>query len=239
MPWSPIRSGARTGPRRMPIVRRTGSVSGRSGPDRCSRTRSGGAATMLELEALIAGALEGRHLSVQHVGSTAVPGLTAKPVIDLDLTVPDVEDEHGYLPRLEQVGFRLIFRDELGGDPHRQLTFASPNANLHVWGPGAIEPQRHAGLPAVVDGPSSGSRPVRGREAGRGGHRPCAPLQRSQVRGRLRHLRTGLPGRSVVRPRPATAGATRTDRGHRLGPRLTVGERVHRHRTEHARIRTN
>ena len=97
----------------------------------------------LELEALIAGALEGRHLSVQHVGSTAVPGLIAKPVIDLDLTVLDVLDEHGYLPRLERVGFRLIFRDELGGDPHRQLTFASPNANLHVWGPGAIEPQRH------------------------------------------------------------------------------------------------
>ena len=96
-----------------------------------------------DLEALIAGALAERLLSIHHVGSTAVPGLTAKPVIDLDLTVPDVAREDGYLPRLERAGFTLIFRDGLGGDAHRQLTFAAPNANLHVWGPGAIEPQRH------------------------------------------------------------------------------------------------
>ena len=96
-----------------------------------------------ELEALIRGALAERLLPIRHVGSTAVPGLTAKPVIDLDLTVPDVEHEDGYLPQLERAGFTLIFRDGLGGDAHRQLTFAAPNANLHVWGPGAIEPQRH------------------------------------------------------------------------------------------------
>ncbi len=97
----------------------------------------------LELEALIAKALPDRHLSLQHVGSTAVTGLIAKPVIDLDLTVPDVTDEDSYLPDLERAGFVLIFRDSLGGDAHRQLTFAAPNANLHVWGPGAVEPQRH------------------------------------------------------------------------------------------------
>ena len=82
-------------------------------------------------------------LSICHVGSTSVPGTFAKPVIDVDLTVPDVEDEHSYLPLLEAAGFRLIFRDIMSGDPHRQLTFASPNTNLHVWSPGAIEPQRH------------------------------------------------------------------------------------------------
>ncbi len=47
------------------------------------------------------------------------------------------------MPRLEAAGFRLIFRDVMSGDPHRQLTFARPNTNLHVWSPGAIEPQRH------------------------------------------------------------------------------------------------
>jgi GrpB-like predicted nucleotidyltransferase (UPF0157 family) len=96
-----------------------------------------------ELETLIAGALGERLLSVHHVGSTAVRGLAAKPVIDIDLTVPDVADEDGYLPQLELAGFTLIFRDGLGGDPHRQLAFAAPNANLHVRSPGAIEPQRH------------------------------------------------------------------------------------------------
>lgn len=82
-------------------------------------------------------------VTISHVGSTAVPALIAKPVIDGDLTVPDVDEEVAYIPRLEAVGFRLIFRDDLGGDAHRQLTFAVPNANLHVWGATAVEPQRH------------------------------------------------------------------------------------------------
>lgn len=82
-------------------------------------------------------------LAVSHVGSTAVPGLAAKPVIDVDLTVLDVNDEPSYLPRLEAASFRLIFRDSVAGDAHRHLTFASPNTNLHMWSPHAVEPQRH------------------------------------------------------------------------------------------------
>ena len=82
-------------------------------------------------------------IALHHVGSTAVAGLYAKPVIDIDLTVEDVEDETRYIPGLENSGFLLIFRDDMAGDPHRHLTFARPNANLHIWSPGAIEPQRH------------------------------------------------------------------------------------------------
>ena len=41
-------------------------------------------------------------LSICHVGSTSVPGLIAKPAIDVDLIVPNVEDEYSYLPRLAQ-----------------------------------------------------------------------------------------------------------------------------------------
>lgn len=96
------------------------------------------------LRQVIEDAIPDQVVEVAHVGSTAVAGLLAKPVIDLDLTVPEVTDEGSYLPRLEAVGFRLIFRDDLGGDAHRQLTFGAPNANLHVWGPGAVEPRRHA-----------------------------------------------------------------------------------------------
>lgn len=96
------------------------------------------------IRSAISQAIGEQALSIRHVGSTSVPGLAGKPVIDVDLTVPDVEDEHGYLAPLESAGFRLIFRDVMSGDPHRQLTFASPNANLHVWSPGAVEPQRHA-----------------------------------------------------------------------------------------------
>jgi len=96
-----------------------------------------------ELRQLIQNAIPDLVLGIDHVGSTAVPGLIAKPVIDVDLTVPDVDDEDVYLPQLEAVGFQLIFRDDLAGDPHRQLTFAIPNTNLHVWSPGAVDPQRH------------------------------------------------------------------------------------------------
>lgn len=97
-----------------------------------------------ELHDILLACVPEQVVAVQHVGSTAVPGLLAKPVIDIDLTVPDVEDEPAYLPGLEAAGFRLIFRDDVAGDPHRHLTFPAPNANLHVWSPGACEPRRHA-----------------------------------------------------------------------------------------------
>src|SRR5579871_4979524 len=44
-------------------------------------------------------------LALDHVGSTSVPGLMAKPVIDIDLTVADGADEAAYVPALEQYGF--------------------------------------------------------------------------------------------------------------------------------------
>lgn len=85
----------------------------------------------------------GTDCPLAHVGSTAVPGMIAKPVIDADLLVPDLLNEGAWLPKLEAVGFRLTFRDVIAGDPHRQLTLGDPNTNLHVWQPAAVEPQRH------------------------------------------------------------------------------------------------
>ncbi|MFT4009207.1 MAG: GrpB family protein [Nocardioidaceae bacterium] len=49
----------------------------------------------------IRAALGDRVLAVEHIGSTAVPGLWAKPVIDIDLTVADSGDEGAWLPYLE------------------------------------------------------------------------------------------------------------------------------------------
>lgn len=48
---------------------------------------------------------------VDHIGSTAVPGLTAKPVIDIQLSVPDVEAEDGYVAGLESLGVSLRMRE--------------------------------------------------------------------------------------------------------------------------------
>lgn len=101
------------------------------------------AADFQVLGRLIGQAVPGQVLAIRHVGSTAVARLMAKPVIDIDLIVPDVEDEGSYLPELRDAGLRLIFRDTFAGDVHRQLTCANPNANIHVWNADAIEPRRH------------------------------------------------------------------------------------------------
>lgn len=87
-------------------------------------------------------ALGERVLAIEHVGSTAVPGLHAKPVIDIDLTVADSAREEDYLPQLEAAGFALRVR-EPEWEQHRCLRLEHPRANLHVWSPGAQEPQRH------------------------------------------------------------------------------------------------
>jgi GrpB-like predicted nucleotidyltransferase (UPF0157 family) len=91
----------------------------------------------------VAAALGDRVLAIEHVGSTAVPGLWAKPMIDVDLTVADSVDEAAWLPDLETAGFELRVRELLGSDEHRVLRGQQPITNLHVFSPGAREPQRH------------------------------------------------------------------------------------------------
>lgn len=82
-------------------------------------------------------------LGVQHVGSTAVPGLAAKDVIDLDLEVPDPAAEEAYVPALAAAGFLLHLR-EPGWFAHRLLVEASGRrVNLHVFEAGAPELVRH------------------------------------------------------------------------------------------------
>ncbi|MFI6241436.1 GrpB family protein [Micromonospora sp. NPDC050795] len=81
-------------------------------------------------------------IGVEHVGSTAVPGLAAKPVIDVDLVIKDTADEASYLPALERLGYRLVLR-EPWWHGHRMLLSPAEDVNLHVWPQGAPEPVRH------------------------------------------------------------------------------------------------
>ena len=87
-------------------------------------------------------ALGDRVLGLTHVGSTSVPGLAAKPVIDADLTVADSADEAAYVPDLEAAGFSLRIR-EPDWEQHRLLTDAELTVNLHVFSPGSPELSRH------------------------------------------------------------------------------------------------
>jgi GrpB-like predicted nucleotidyltransferase (UPF0157 family) len=95
-----------------------------------------------ELATRIRGALGDAALVVEHVGSTAVPGLPAKPVIDIDLTVADSADEAAWLPPLESAGFELVIREPWWHE-HRCLTFEDPRCNLHVFSPDCPETVRH------------------------------------------------------------------------------------------------
>ena len=94
------------------------------------------------LEQRIRAALGEAALEIEHVGSTAVPGLPAKPVIDIDLTVADSADEPAWLPALEAAGFELVIREPWWQE-HRALRYDDPRCNLHVFSPGAPEPIRH------------------------------------------------------------------------------------------------
>ncbi len=48
---------------------------------------------------------------LDHVGSTSVPGLCAKPIVDIQISVADMADEDRYLPPCEAAGLQLRFRD--------------------------------------------------------------------------------------------------------------------------------
>jgi GrpB-like predicted nucleotidyltransferase (UPF0157 family) len=66
------------------------------------------------------------------VGSTAVPELVAKPIIDIVLEVPDSADEDDYVPELATHGYVLRIR-ETGWFEHRLLRCHRPLINLHVF----------------------------------------------------------------------------------------------------------
>lgn len=97
------------------------------------------------VESLIKQALGTRALAVQHLGSTSVPGLPAKPIIDIVLTVEDPSAERDYVQDLMAAGFALRLR-EPGWYAHRLLVtqehVALPAVNMHVFGPGSPETSR-------------------------------------------------------------------------------------------------
>jgi GrpB-like predicted nucleotidyltransferase (UPF0157 family) len=103
---------------------------------------AGWPAAYAAVEAQVRAALGAAVLALDHVGSTSVPGLAAKPVIDVDLTVASSADEPAYLPALEAAGFVLRIR-EPAWEEHRLLTDPDLTVNLHVFPQGAPELARH------------------------------------------------------------------------------------------------
>ncbi len=97
---------------------------------------------LFEREAARVRAVLGEHvLILEHVGSTAVPGLPAKPKIDMLLAVPDSSDEAAYVPALEASGYRLIIREPSWYE-HRVFKGPDTDINLHVFSTGCPEIER-------------------------------------------------------------------------------------------------
>ncbi len=89
----------------------------------------------------IQAALDERILLIEHVGSTSVPGLAAKPRIDVLLVVADTADESAYVPALEAAAYVLCIR-EPDWYEHRMFNGPDTAINLHVFSPGCPEVER-------------------------------------------------------------------------------------------------
>ena len=101
-----------------------------------------GWAALFEREAVrIRGALGDRVRRLEHVGSTSVPGLAAKPIIDMVLAVPDSSDESTYVPDLEAAGYVLRIREPAWYE-HRVFKGPDTNVNLHTFTEGCPEIDR-------------------------------------------------------------------------------------------------
>ncbi len=80
-------------------------------------------------------------LQIEHVGSTSVPGLCAKPIIDIVLVVENSADEDSYVPELEAAGYTLKIREP---DWYEHRLFKGPDTdiNMHVFSKGTPEVER-------------------------------------------------------------------------------------------------
>lgn len=91
--------------------------------------------------ARVRSALGDRVVRLEHAGSTSVPDLPAKPIVDIVLEVPDSADETAYAPDMEAAGYVLRIREP---DWFEHRVFKDPEAtiNLHVFSAGCPEVDR-------------------------------------------------------------------------------------------------
>jgi len=82
-----------------------------------------------------------RVLRIEHAGSTSVPGLCAKPIVDIVLVVADSSDEPAYVPRLEKAGYVLRIR-EPDWFEHRLFKGPDTDINMHTFSAACSEVER-------------------------------------------------------------------------------------------------
>jgi GrpB-like predicted nucleotidyltransferase (UPF0157 family) len=93
----------------------------------------------------IRAALDAHWVTIEHVGSTSVPGLVAKPILDILLVVTDSANEALYAPALQHAGYRLQLR-EAQWNEHRLFKGPDTEINLHVFSRDCSEIERMLGF---------------------------------------------------------------------------------------------
>ena len=91
--------------------------------------------------ALLSQSLGAKALAIEHIGSTSVPGLAAKPIIDITVLVEDSRDEAAYLPALLAAGYILRVR-EPDWHEHRMLRTPDLDVHVHIFSAGCEEVTR-------------------------------------------------------------------------------------------------
>lgn len=97
------------------------------------------AARYAALRPPLVAALAGVAVRVEHVGSTAVPGLAAKPIVDVQVAVPDPDGEELFGPALEALGYVPRVREP----GHRMFRTPALDVHVHVWPAGGEDERRH------------------------------------------------------------------------------------------------
>ncbi|HXH81259.1 GrpB family protein [Nocardioides sp.] len=77
----------------------------------------------------------GTGVQVEHTGSTSVPGLAAKPILDILVAVEDITAEEDYLDQLVDAGYELRVREP----GHRMVRTPARDVHVHIHGIGDLE----------------------------------------------------------------------------------------------------
>jgi GrpB-like predicted nucleotidyltransferase (UPF0157 family) len=180
--------------------------------------------TLFEREAArIRTVLGNRVRLLEHVGSTSVPRLAAKPIIDILLAVPDSSDEAAYVGAMEAAGYVLRIREPEWLE-HRLFKGPDTSINVHVFTDGASEIARMLAFRDWLE-PRRAS-PVRTHEAG-AGHprwkRPALPMPSRRRRGSSgAHSRPAATDRADRRSLSTPPGRA-PRRGHAKGRNARAG----------------
>lgn len=81
-------------------------------------------------------------LRIEHIGSTSVPGLAAKPIIDILVVVADSAEEDSYFPQMEAAGYELRVR-EPDFHEHRMFRTVARDVHVHFYSPDSPEIERY------------------------------------------------------------------------------------------------